>query len=52
MAPLLSKAFVWGLDLGGNWRGMAFLTVGALYLVLGSPLWIIRPPGPEEGIHG
>jgi hypothetical protein len=52
MAPLLSKAFAWGLNLGGHWSGMAFLTVTALYLVLGSPLWIIRPPRPEEDIHG
>ncbi|MCJ1360355.1 MAG: hypothetical protein MMC33_010360 [Icmadophila ericetorum] len=52
MAPLLSKAFAWGLNLGGNWSGMAFLTVATLYLVLGSPLWIIRPPSPEEDVHG
>lgn len=51
-APLLSKAFAWGLDRGGYWSGAAFLVVAALYLVLGSPLWIIRPPRPEEDVHG
>ena len=48
MAPLLSKAFVWGLNLGGNWSGLVFLTVAALYIVLGSPLWIIRLPRQDD----
>lgn len=52
MAPLLSKAFAWGLDLGGNWSGMVFLTVAAFYTVLGSPLWFIRLPSQAEDIHG
>lgn len=52
MAPLLSKAFVWGLDLGGIWSGMVFLTVAALYLVLGLPLWIIAPASQGANVHG
>lgn len=51
-SPLLSKAFGWGMGLGGSWSGMAFVTVAALYAVLGAPLWIVRPPRAEEDIHG
>ena len=52
MAPLLSKAFSWGLDLGGDRSGIVFLTVAALYLVFGLPLWINKLPSQDEGIHG
>ncbi|GLA33908.1 hypothetical protein AnigIFM63309_003931 [Aspergillus niger] len=52
MAPLLSKAFSWGMDLGGDRSGVVFLTVAALYLVFGLPLWIIKLPSRDEGIHG
>lgn len=44
--PLISKSFSWGMDLGGIWSGMSFILAGAMTLILGLPVWIIRPPKP------
>ncbi|RFU28106.1 hypothetical protein B7463_g8215, partial [Scytalidium lignicola] len=50
--PLISKAFSWGMDLGGIWSGMSFIVAGLITLVLGIPVYIIPSPKPEEDIHG
>ncbi|KAE9362765.1 MFS general substrate transporter [Stipitochalara longipes BDJ] len=48
---LLSKAFGWGLNLGGLWSGMAFLACALLFAVVGSPIWLVREPTPEMDVH-
>jgi hypothetical protein len=50
--PLLSKAFGWGLNLGGLWSGMAFLVCAFLFAVVGSPIWLFKEPTPEMDVHG
>lgn len=50
--PILSRAFGWGLNLGGQWTGMAFIVVATLYLVLGLPIWLVSEPTPEMDVHG
>lgn len=49
--PLIAGAFSWGVDLGGAWIGMAFIATAGIVLVLGLPVWIIRPPKPEDDVH-
>lgn len=51
-SPLISKAFSWGMDLGGMWSGMVFMLAGVMTLILGMPVWAMRPPKPEEDVHG
>jgi hypothetical protein len=48
----MSKSFSWGMDLGGMWSGMVFILAGVMTLILGIPVYIIRPPKPEEDVHG
>ena len=50
--PILSKSFGWGLDLGGNWTGMAFFAVAAIYAVIGLPIWLVKAPKPKMDVHG
>lgn len=50
--PVLSRAFGWGLDLGGPWTGMFFIVVAAIYIVIGLPVWLVRTPKPEMDVHG
>jgi len=49
--PLLSKAFGWGMRLGGWWEGMVFLVCGGLFAVLGVPVWVVSV-GVEMDVHG
>jgi len=50
--PVLSRAFGWGMDLGGLWSGMAFFICAILFAVVGLPIWLVREPTPEMDIHG
>lgn len=35
--PIISKAFGWGVHLGGLWSGMSFLLSGLLYSMVAVP---------------
>jgi ATP/ADP translocase len=50
--PIVARAFSWGVELGGPWIGMIFIVTAGIVLVFGIPVWIIRPPKPEEDVHG
>ena len=50
--PVLSKAYGWGAYLAGPWTGMAFITVAAMYAILGLPIWLVKKPTPDMDLHG
>jgi hypothetical protein len=51
-SPIISKSFSWGMNLGGTWSGITYIFTAATILILAIPVYIIRPPKPEEDVHG
>jgi hypothetical protein len=43
--PLLAKSLSVGLNLGGAWVGLPFITAGLFFIVSTAILWMIRLPG-------
>ncbi|KAL2198393.1 major facilitator superfamily domain-containing protein [Corynascus similis CBS 632.67] len=45
--PLLAKSLRVGLDLGGPWVGLPFLTAGVFFVASTAIMWIFRLPGAQ-----
>ena len=51
-SPVISKAFGWGLELGGIWSGLAYIVTAGMVLIFGIPVWVVYAPKQEEDIYG
>ncbi|KAK4168770.1 major facilitator superfamily domain-containing protein [Cladorrhinum sp. PSN259] len=46
--PLLAKSLSVGLELGGPWVGLPFVTAGSFFTISCTILWIFRLPSPRN----
>ena len=52
LRPVISKAFIWGLEPGNIWNGMVYIVPASMILILAMSVRVIHAAEQEEHVHG